>query len=286
MKLKQKLAIRYLRAQLNILSLVSTRKAAIKAFRYFCTPRQHRTGKYPAIFERSERVSFKLHGRSIRGYRWLPDAGNAGETTKKVLIAHGFESWSGIFDGYIGALLKKGYEVIAFDAPAHGRTGGRRIQLNEYIDMLQSIQQNFGPFQAWLGHSLGGLALVLALEDMALDGGARLALIAPAVETTAAVDAFGDLLHLSGEVLGEMNNYVEEKSGHPFAWYSLRRAIGQVKADILYVQDEEDRVTLLKDALLVKQDGHDHIQFVFTTGLGHRKICKDRELMDRIVDFL
>ena len=39
MKLKQKLAMRYTRAQLNILSLVSLRKSAEKAFRVFITPR-------------------------------------------------------------------------------------------------------------------------------------------------------------------------------------------------------------------------------------------------------
>jgi pimeloyl-ACP methyl ester carboxylesterase len=305
-KLKQKLAIRYVRAQLNILSLVSMQKAAIKAFRLFCTPQQRASGKYPAIFERGEKLSFLLEGHMVRGHRWAPgpdgregggakSSGNprSGKGSaipgdglgKKILIAHGFESSSRTFDPYIGALLERGYEVVAFDAPAHGRSGGRRILLTSYVTMLRSIMDNYGSFDAWLGHSLGGLALVLALEDMQIETGARLVLIAPAVETTAAVEAFAGLLHLPKAVVHEMDNYVEEISGHRFSWYSLRRAIGQIRADILYVQDEKDQITPLKDALVVKRDGHPNIRFLFTIGLGHRKIYKDPEMIRQIVEF-
>ena len=302
-KLKQKLAIRYVRAQLNILSLVSMQKAAIKAFRLFCTPQQRASGKYPAIFEKGEKLSFRLEGHMVRGHRWAP-GGEAGKgsgmavgvgkraatpgdgTGRKILIAHGFESSSRTFDAYIGALLKQGYELVAFDAPAHGRSGGRRILLTSYVTMLRSIMDNYGPFDAWLGHSLGGLALVLALEDMQIETGSRLVLIAPPVETMAAVEVFAGLLHLPMAVVSEMDNYVEEISGHPFSWYSLRRAIGQVRADILYVQDEEDQITPVREALLVERDGHPNIRFLFTRGLGHRKIYKDPEMIGQIVAFL
>jgi pimeloyl-ACP methyl ester carboxylesterase len=282
-KLKQKLAIRYVRAQLNILSLVSTQKAAIKAFRLFCTPQQRASGKYPAIFEKGEKLSFRLEGHMVRGHRWVPGPDGTG---KKILIAHGFESSSRTFDAYILSLLKQGYEVIAFDAPAHGRSGGRRILLTSYVAMLRIIMDNYGPFDSWLGHSLGGLALVLALEDMQIETGSRLVLVAPAVETTAAVEVFAGLLHLPMTVVREMDNYVEEVSGHRFSWFSLRRAIGQVRADILYVQDEEDQITPVKDALLVERDGHPNIRFLFTRGLGHRKIYKDPEMLKQIVAFL
>jgi pimeloyl-ACP methyl ester carboxylesterase len=284
-KLKQKLAIRYVRAQLNILSLVSMQKAAIKAFRLFCTPQQRASGKYPAIFEKGEKLSFRLEGHMVRGHRWVPGPQARKGSGKKILIAHGFESSSRTFDAYIGALLKLGYEVVAFDAPAHGQSGGRRILLTSYVTMLRSIMDNYGPFDAWLGHSLGGLALVLALEDMQIETGSRLVLIAPPVETTAAVEVFAGLLHLPMAVVHEMDNYVEEISGHPFSWYSLRRAIGQVRADILYVQDEEDQITPVKDALLVERDGHPNIRFLFTRGLGHRKIYKDHEMVRQIVAF-
>jgi pimeloyl-ACP methyl ester carboxylesterase len=289
MKLKQKLAVRYARAELNILSLVNVRKAAIKAFRLFCTPQKKTAGKYPAIFSTGERLTFRLEGHTIRGHRWLPytDALKPDAISlKKVLIAHGFESSSRTFDTYIAALLKQGYEVFAFDAPGHGRSGGRRILLTDYVRMLQLVEQNYGPFQAWIGHSLGGLALALSLEDLPAGQKGRLVLIAPAVEMTSAVDAFAKVLGLSAEVVKEMDRYVQEISGHPFSWYSLRRALGHVHADILYCQDEDDLITPPAAAHQAEQDGHAHVRFIFTSGLGHRNIYKAPEMLDQVIAFL
>ena len=289
MKIKQKLAIRYARAELNILSLVNVRKAAIKAFRLFCTPQKKTAGKSPDIFSTGERLAFRLEGHTIRGHRWLPYTDSLRPdaiSLKKVLIAHGFESSSRTFDTYIAALLKKGYEVFAFDAPGHGRSGGKRILLTDYVRMLQVIEQNYGPFQAWIGHSLGGLALALSLEDMTADQKGRLVLMAPAVEMTSAVDTFAKVLGLSAEVVKEMDRYVQEISGHPFSWYSLRRVIGHVQANILYCQDEDDLIIPPAAARQVEQDGHANVRFIFTSGLGHRNIYKAPEMLDQIIAFL
>jgi pimeloyl-ACP methyl ester carboxylesterase len=288
-KLKQKLATRYARAQLNILSLVSLRKAAVQAFRLFCTPGKRARGKYPDIFETGEPLSFRLDGHTVRGHRWQPYSDSLRTDTdapKKVLIAHGFESSSRSFEGFIRALLKKGYEVVAFDAPAHGHSGGRRIFIAGYSRMFAHIEQYYGPFHSWLGHSLGGLALALSLEDLSPDSSCRLALIAPANSIAAALDEFAGSLHLPAEVIREIDEYIKETDGHPLAWYSLRRALGQIRAGILYVQDEDDPVTPSKGALEIRQDGHPNIRFLFTNGLGHRKIYKDQEIIEKVVDFL
>ncbi|HEY4061413.1 MAG TPA: alpha/beta fold hydrolase [Puia sp.] len=282
MKIKQKLALRYIRARLNILSLVSPRKAAERAFRLFCTPQQRAPKKASPVFDKGEPLSFRLDDHTVRGHRWMP----AAAPLKKVLIAHGFESSSRNFDIYINAFLKKGYEVLAFDAPAHGESGGRRITLPNYVKMLATIGQNYGPIQSFMGHSLGGLALALYLSGTPHNKNTRLVLIAPAVETTSAVDAFIQLLHLNPEVRKEMDEYVQEISGHPFSYYSLPKALKSIQAGILYLQDEEDRITPLKDALRVKEEGSPNIRWVLTKGLGHRKIYKDPEVMEKIVAFL
>jgi pimeloyl-ACP methyl ester carboxylesterase len=293
MKLKEKIALRYIRARLNILALVSPRQAAIKAFRIFCTPQLRAPHRASSLFDKGEALSFRLEGHTVRGRRWLPEAGLTPKAEGRVLIVHGFESAARDFDGYLDPLLKKGYEVLAFDAPAHGESGGKRISLPLYVQVLKTIGQNYGPIHSYMGHSLGALALALYLEDDPREAGGdspeegtRLALIAPAAETTTAAEAFSRMLQLSPEVSKAMDEYVQETSGHPFAWYSLRRALHQVRAGILYLQDEEDRITPLKEALEIKGDHHHNIRFVFTRGLGHRKIYKDPAIRQLIVDFL
>jgi pimeloyl-ACP methyl ester carboxylesterase len=291
MKLKQKLTTRYTRAQLNILSLVSLRKSAVKAFRLFITPRKRRKSKLPPIFGTGEALSIRLDGHVVRGHRWQPysDALRPSaetEAPKKVLIAHGFESASRVFEHYIAALLKKGYEVVAFDAPGHGLSGGKRLFISDYVQMLSAVEQNYGPFQSWMAHSLGGLALALSLEDMSTDGESRIVLVAPAPGIAQAFDEWASELRLPPPVSREVDEYVKETSGHPLAWYSLRRVIGSIAADILFVQDEGDAVVPMEEAKLIQQDRHPNIRFLFTTGLGHRKVYKDQEVLDQIVDFL
>ena len=281
MKLSQKIALRYTRARINILSLASPRKAAIKAFRLFCTPQQRSGKKGSAFFAQGEPLSFRHADHTVRGHRWQPET----PASKRVLIAHGFESASRNFETYIAAFVQKGYEVVAFDAPAHGDSGGRRILLTDYVSLLRSIAQNYGPFNSYMGHSLGGLALALFLENHPHNKRTRLVLVAPAVETTIAVDNFARLLGLSPEVVREMDDYVQETTGHHFEWYSLRRALQHITAGVLYIQDEEDRITPLRDALRVKEDGHPNVRFVFTKGLGHRRIYKEEEVLNRIVAF-
>lgn len=284
MKLKQKLAISYIRAQLNILALVSPRSAAQKAFNLFCTPRKNQEKKSPHT-EKGEKLSFKLEGHTIRGHRWLPRQTSA-DPLKKVLIAHGFEDASRSLDQFILPLLKKGYEVLAFDAPAHGQSGGKKITLPLYVKTLQTIDELYGPVQSFLGHSLGGLALSLLLEARPHDEGTKLALIAPPCELVSAVDAFFQLIRAGKEVRKEFDEISYELFDRPFSWYSIRRALQGVEAGTLWLQDEDDMITPLRDALRIKADQHPNIGFVITKGLGHRRICHDPAVIHRIVDFL
>jgi pimeloyl-ACP methyl ester carboxylesterase len=291
MKLKQKWAMRYTRAQLNILSLVSLRKTAIKAFRAFITPGKRRKRKRPAIFGMGEPLAFKMDGHVVRGHRWQPYSDSvrpdpAGEAPRKVLLAHGFASSSAIFEPYITALLKKGCEVVAFDAPGHGWSGGKRVFVTDYTRMLGQADQIYGPFHSWLGHSLGGLALALWLEDAPFESGHRCVLLAPAPGLSAAVGEWAAAMRLPVAVVAEMDEQVKETTGHPFSWYSLRRVIGSIGAQILYVQDELDEVVTPREARSIESDAHRNVDFHFTSGLGHKKLYKDAGVLNRVVEFL
>src|SRR5215212_3334110 len=104
MRLFQRLALKYVRTKFRLLSSISKRKAAEKAFELFCTP-QHRTKKkLSPLFEKAEKLEFPFEGATVRGYRWNHSS------PKKALILHGFESSVVNFEKYIDALTRKGYE--------------------------------------------------------------------------------------------------------------------------------------------------------------------------------
>ncbi|MEP7142140.1 MAG: alpha/beta hydrolase [Ferruginibacter sp.] len=281
MKLKQKIAIGYIRAKFKMITAVSKRLAAEKAFDLFCTPFMKSRARTPTIFEQAEPLHFELNGLKVNGFRWNH------EQQHKVLILHGFGSAAHKFHQYISALVAKGYEVLAFDAPAHGSSEGSRINAAEYCQMIEEVLKRYGPVKGFLAHSFGGMALSLAIEKTIHTEDTRIALIAPATETSTAVDAAFKMLQLKDEeVRREFDNIIFEKSGQRTEWFSIKRAMRNIKAKVLWLHDEDDDITPLEDALKVKRENFPNIRFVVTKGLGHRKIYGDFAVKKAVLDFL
>ncbi len=159
-----------------------------------------------------------------------------------MLILHGFESSVKNFDAYVAGLVEKNYEVIAFDAPAHGVSGGKEITLPLYIEMISAIHFMFGPIQSFMAHSFGGLALAHFMEKIP-NADCKMALIAPATETKTAIDTFFRFLQLGESVRTEFEKIIEAKSGVASAWFSIPRALENIKAGVLWVHDKNDDVT-------------------------------------------
>jgi pimeloyl-ACP methyl ester carboxylesterase len=281
MQLKQKLAISYIRTKFKVLSLISKRKTAEEAFKLFCTPLVKSANKPRTVFSWAETLSFKMNGLNIQGYRWNKD------NPHKVLILHGFGSSANSFHSYIVAMIDKGYQVLAFDAPAHGNSEGRTVNASEYCDMIEKIIKLYGPVNGFLAHSFGGIALSLAMEKTVHDENTKIVFIAPATETASAIDSAFKLLRINDEAIRrEFDKIILIKGGHLPNWYSIKRAMANIKAGILWIHDEDDDITPLKDALAVKAEGFENIQFIITKGLGHRRIYRDPDIKNKVNQFL
>lgn len=280
MSLSQKLVINYFRAKFAFLSSISKRKAAEKAFQLFCTPKYRNRKELPRIFKEAEKLQFSFHKNKIIGYRWNHPS------EKKVLILHGFESSVINFDRYVKPLIKKGYEVLAFDAPAHGRSSGKLINVVLYKEFILFINKHYGPVKNYIAHSLGGLALAVALEEMKHDQTYKAALIAPATETKTAIDSFFKFLQLDNEVRKEFDQVIVRKGGHPPEWFSVARAAQNIKAKVLWLQDEDDQMTPMKDVKPVIEMKYPSFQFRISQGLGHRRIYRDNNSYKAILEFM
>jgi pimeloyl-ACP methyl ester carboxylesterase len=281
MKLKQKIAIGYIRAKFKMLSIISKRITAEKAFDLFSTPYMKSRHRTPVIFEQAESLQFDLNSFKINGFRWNHPQ------PKKVLILHGFGSAAHKFHQYITPLIEKGYEVLAFDAPAHGISEGSRVNALDYASMIETAIQLYGPVNGFLAHSFGCIALSLAMEKTSHSSNTKIVFIAPATETSSAVEGAFKLLQIKdAEVRKEFDKIIFEKSGHPTEWFSIKRALQNIKAEVLWIHDEEDDITPFEDALKVKKENFSNVRFKITKGLGHRKIYGDATIKKQVIDFL
>lgn len=279
-KLGQQLAIGYYRTKFKVLSAVSKKKAAEVALELFCTPQFRYKKPLPDIFKEADKLEFKHWGETVTGYRW-----NRGGH-RKVLIVHGFNSSVAKFDRYIKPLMKKGYEVFAFDAPAHGFSTGKTVNAVMFKEMITAIHKEYGPIRSFMGHSFGGLAISLALEEIEHDEDTRVVLVAPATESSRAINTFFSFLQLSEPVRKEFNDHILRLRNKPSEWYSVSRAVKNIKAKILWCHDEDDTMTPWEDAKKVMDEKHFNIEFIVTKGFGHQRIYRENKVSKAIIEFL
>ena len=263
-----------------MLAVISPRRAAAKAMKIFFTPFRKSRISMPENFEEAEKFYCRVERFKVRGYRWNPNAG------KKILILHGFESGAFNFETFVHPLISKGYEVVAIDAPGHGASTGKMLSLPLYVKTISTVYTFHGPFDAYITHSFGGLAVTHFLEEGHHNEKTKLVLIAPATETTTAIDSFFKFLQLGPPVRKEFDQLIFHMGGEWPAHYSLRRTMPRISAQTFWVHDEDDLLTPLSDALRVKELGLNNIQFMITHGLGHRKVYRDHQVQRAILDFL
>ena len=87
-----------------------------------------------------------------------------GESSKKILLVHGWSGRGTQLFKIADELLKAGYSTISFDAPAHGKSPGKTTIMADFVEAILEIEKQFGPFEAAVGHSLGGMSLLNSVK--------------------------------------------------------------------------------------------------------------------------
>ncbi|MBY0480392.1 MAG: alpha/beta fold hydrolase [Chitinophagaceae bacterium] len=282
MKLAQRVVIAYYRTKLHTIGMVSTRKAAELAYTIFCTPRKARKKlKTPPLFHKAENLTTESDATILRGFRWQAKNPNQ----KKILILHGFSSYSYKFEKYVTIFLKQGFEVIAFDAPAHGLSEGKYINAFIYRDAILSIENEFGPFYGIMGHSLGGLAASLAFQKLQDQANRRLVLIAPATETETAIEHFFSIIKVDEKIKIAFREMISEITQESIKNLSVSHAVKKIQSPILWVHDRDDKICVFEDVLPVIEAKLPQIQFYITNGLGHSQVYKEADVSNTIDHF-
>jgi pimeloyl-ACP methyl ester carboxylesterase len=276
----QDLFIRYFRARLKLLALFSKKQAGHKAFQIFCTP--HFSTVYDVKQMRhATNLSFDFNNLTITGHQW-----NKGGS-KKLLMVHGFRSASANFKHFTEKLSAKGYEVLAFDAPAHGLSKGKTLNALVYKNFVHAVNEHFGPFDAYLAHSFGGLAVSLHLEEIPDNTRIKTVLIAPAANTQQLCEDFLREMRIKDPLVQQhFYDKIRHLSNKNIEWFSINRAANRIKGEVLWVHDTGDKVTPVDDALQLQQKHLPNFHFLFTSSLGHRRIYRDENVVSAIINFL
>lgn len=206
-----------------------------------------------------------------------------GYSDKKVLLAHGWAGRSTQLFMIANTLLENGFMVIAFDAPAHGKSTGKTTNLFEYIETIKTIHQKFGPFTAAVGHSFGGMAILNAQREQS---------IFKSIVTIGSGDKISTILINFAKNLGLKESFGKRLETHfNNKWnclidnFSSSNAAKSIKEPVFVIHDTLDGDVHVSCALQIRQNLCDGLLLI-TEGLGHTKILRTKEISNRIVTFI
>jgi len=263
------------RALFRALSAIAPAAAAKLAMVLFRRPPRHQASESErAALETGERT-LSLDGRTLAIWRW--GKGPA------VLLVHGWGSRASRLASFVTPLTDSGFSVVAFDAPGHGASAGRLSSLPQFISAIQAVAREIGGVEAIVAHSMGGAATTLAMGRGLRTG--RAVFLAPAADPAGYSERFAATLGLSTDVLARMRRSIEHRFGQKWWDFDVLSAARTMTAPLLVFHDRDDADVAWTDGAAIAS-AWPGAELVSTTGLGHRRIVHDPEVVSRAVAFV
>lgn len=271
---------------LKLFFKVSSRTAPFIAVRVaeklFTTPfHSKRRDIEHEMLESAERFTIPT-GNNIKlaGYRW------GKKTDPIILLVHGWTATATCFVNFIDPLLERGYQVVSFDAIAHGETSGISVSLTEWADTVIAVMENMGKVYCIMGHSLGAGAIVIA-SSLKLETD-KIVLISPVSDISKVTDQFAEALSIPKKIMEKTHQYAWKKyytSASKFGnnWNEVFES--KFKVPTLIIHDINDKEIDISNARKLLEQWS-WAEFMETKRLGHRRIILNPDVITRVLGFI
>ena len=266
-----------LRQGLRLLSRLSPRLAGRYVdFLWYRTHPTRPPAREQRLLDEAGWQTLRSAGNSVQVYTW--GKGPA------VLLVHGWNGCAAQMTVIARALVEQGFRAIAFDAPAHGRSPGKRTELPVISAAIQDVGRQFGPFRAAVAHSFGGMCLMHAIhQGMALE---RAACISPPLDVDTLVTQYARILTLPDRTVQVQRRLLEKRFGEDlWSRFSMTAWVSRLDLPGLIIHDQQDTYVSVDNARRIAAAWPD-CELLVTSGLGHNKILRSRTTLERLSAFL
>ena len=263
----------------KVLNWISPYLASKFASKLFLTPLKYKLPNREKSMDRNTKQSVIRMPKSEKDivvYEY-------GKSNKKILLVHGWSGRGTQLSIIADALLEQGFSTISFDAPAHGKAPGKMSMMPYFIEAIHFLNKKYGPFQAIIGHSLGGMSTLKAIKEGVPTE--KAVIIGTANSVTAITKEFVQNLHMDKEVAYLMKSSFDEKFGQDMDNYSGAISAQSVSIPTLVIHDKDDVDVHYKCA----EEIHNQLkssELYLTKGLGHRRILGDEKVINKITTFI
>lgn len=259
---------------------VSPALAGDLAYRLFFTtsPRMAVRDADAPTHDDARRGRLAVRGVEVVTYEW-------GTGPRTVLLLHGWRGRASQFAPLVRELVAEGFRVIAFDAPAHGSSAGRRTDVRDWVEAAQQLQAEHGPFAAIVGHSFGAFAaLTVARSTVPTPA---VAAIAGAAGPDAFLAEFAREFRLDVATTARLSERFRGRLDLDQATVSARYDAAQhplpAETELLVVHDRDDRRMPDADSRRLHDAHGERSRLLRTEGFGHTRVLSADATLDAVV---
>ncbi|WP_080693436.1 alpha/beta hydrolase [Pseudomonas chlororaphis] len=203
-----------------------------------------------------------------------------------VLLVHGWESKASHFSTLIESLTRRGLCVAAFDAVAHGQSGGIEADMLDFMECITHMVSLHGSIDCVIGYSFGGLAAVNAIKaGLPVK---RLGLISSPSSFYGVFEKVSAQLRLTKTMQAHLSSVVLDRyrlQGDDWDFYSTYLGVEAQSIPLVVLHDANDTyVNKIESEVLVEV--WPNAKLIETSGLGHRGIIRSAPALDRLCDAL
>ena len=263
----------------RLISIISPKLVTLFAAKLFTTPIKHKIPKR----------ELEMDGKSVQKLTFIPAINKEivlyqyGESKKKILLVHGWSGRGTQLFKIADELQKAGYSTISFDAPAHGKSPGKMTIMTDFIATILEIDKQQGPFEAAIGHSLGGMSVLNSIKEGFKVKHAVVIGSGDIVQDI--LDDFVAKLELKPNISTLLRLHFEKKYNEEMNNYSAYLAAAETNIPVLVIHDHNDPEVPVKAGIHI----HKYLrngELMLTQGLGHRKILGHNAVLENIIQFL
>jgi pimeloyl-ACP methyl ester carboxylesterase len=191
------------------------------------------------------------------------------------LLVHGWTGEAAFMCAFAEYLCRRGVRCVLLDLPAHGQSAGQQTNLMDCAQAVHEIAHALGPIRFAIGHSIGGLAVLVAGEGrhplprpIAFEA---YVLIAVPDRFTDVTRRFGDDQGLSPAALGAFERRLERLAQRKIADFTGSNFLAAIDRPSLLLHARDDQEVPFADAerMAAAVPG---AQVHALDGLGHRAI--------------
>jgi len=207
-------------------------------------------------------------------YRW-------GNGSRRVLLVHGWAGKAAQYFNFIPYLVEADFEVISFDAPAHGRSSGELASGPAFARAAREVVDAAGSVDFAIAHSLGAAALSIAISrGMHVE---KAVLLAPMAFVMPLLNDFMTSRDMRVDEREQLTSMFQNRYRNKVI--SVPDMARNFQTRVLILHDPEDQELPYKQAEAIAEAWPD-AELVNTPNVGHWRILRSKEVIERSIAFL